>query len=263
MEKYREIEKSIIKKFRKEIWSKFIKAVKKYKLVEENDKIAVCISGGKDSFLLAKCMQELKRHGQINFDLEFIIMNPGYSDKVMSTIRNNLKLLNIECKTFDTKIFEIADKMENSCYLCAKMRRGYLYDYAKKIGCNKIALGHHLDDVVETILLNLIFNGSYSSMLPKLSSDNFEGIELIRPLYLIEEKNIIAWRDYNELEFINCACSVTAKGGGKRKMVKEFIYSLEKLNKDVKKSILTSSSNVNLNTIIGYKKDGNKFDKYQ
>ena len=263
MEKYREIEQSIIKKFRKEIWSKFIKAIKNYHLINDNDKIAVCISGGKDSFLLAKCMQELKRHGQIDFDLKFIIMNPGYKEKVLNSIMDNLKLLNIDAKIFDTEIFSITSKMDNTCYFCAKMRRGYLYDYAKSIGCNKIALGHHLDDVVETILLNLIYNGSFSSMLPKLSSDHFEDMELIRPLYLIEEKNIIQWKEYNDLSFINCACTVTENFEGKRQEIKDLLVYLERFNKDIKKSLLTSSSNVNLNTIIAYKKDGKKYNKYE
>lgn len=258
MERYREIEKSIIKKYRKEIWSKFVKAVKNYELIDEGDKIAVCISGGKDSFLLAKCMQELRRHGIFKFDLEFIIMNPGYADENINKIKENLKLLNIDAHIFETSIFKVADTCESPCYLCARMRRGYLYDYAKKLGCNKIALGHHMDDVVETILLNLIFNGSYSSMMPKLESDNFEGIELIRPLYLIRERDIISWKNYNELEFIDCACSITKKSGGKRLEMKNLIKKLEKYNVDAFKSIFTSSNNVNLNTITGYIKDKEK-----
>ena len=263
MEKNREIEKSIIKKYRKTIWTKFIKALKKYQLVLDNDKIAVCISGGKDSFLLAKCMQELQRHGQLNFDLEFIVMNPGYTKENIKKIKNNLKLLNIKAHIFDTKIFNIADQFDSPCYFCAKMRRGNLYDYAKKLGCNKIALGHHLDDVVETILLNLFFNGQYSSMMPKLKSDNFENMELIRPLYLVEEKDIISWKEYNELDFIDCACSVTKKNSGKRVQMKNLVKELEKYNKDIKKSIFTSSSNVNLNTVIAYKNKEEVFNKYQ
>ena len=255
MNKCLEVEKSIIKKYRKEIWSKFIKAIKDYKLISDNDRIAVCISGGKDSFLLAKCMQELQRHGQIKFELEFIIMNPGYEAKVLRHTKDNLELLNIEAHIFETPVFKIADTSESPCYLCAKMRRGYLYDYAKKLNCNKIALGHHMDDVVETILLNLLYNGAYSSMMPKLKSDNFENIELIRPLYLIREKDIINFKNYNELEFIDCACSVTKKNSGKRVEMKNLLIELEKYNKDAIKSILTSTSNVNLNTIISYKKD--------
>ncbi len=258
MERYREIEKSVIKKYRKEIWSKFVKAVKDYELIDEGDKIAVCISGGKDSFLLAKCMQELQRHGIFKFDLEFIIMNPGYAKENINKIKENLELLNISAHIFETPIFKVADTSSSPCYLCARMRRGYLYDYAKRLGCNKIALGHHMDDVVETILLNLIYNGSYSSMMPKLKSDNFEGLELIRPLYLIREKDIISWKNYNELEFLDCACSVTKKSGGKRVMMKELIGELEKYNVDAFKSIFTSTSNVNLNTVLGYMKDKEK-----
>lgn len=265
MEKYREIEKSIIKKYRKEIWSKFVKAVKTYNLINEGDKIAVCISGGKDSFLLAKCMQELMRHGIFKFDLEFIIMNPGYNEENINKIKENLELLNINAHIFETPIFKVADTSSSPCYLCAKMRRGYLYDYAKKLGCNKIALGHHMDDVVETILLNLIYNGTYSSMMPKLKSDNFDGLELIRPLYLVREDSIISWKNYNGLSFIDCACSVTKKIGGKRLEMKNLIGKLEKYNRDALKSIFTSASNVNLNTIISYKKEGevhNFLDEY-
>ena len=255
MEKYREIEKSIIKKYRKDIWSKFVKAVKDYELINENDKVAVCMSGGKDSFLLAKCLEELQRHGIFKFDLEFIIMNPGYNDEILNKIKENLKLWNIKAHIFQTPVFKISETSANPCYLCAKMRRGYLYDYAKKLGCNKIALGHHMNDVVETILLNLIYNGAYSSMMPKLKSDNFENIELIRPLYLVKEASIVAWKNYNKLEFIDCACSITKKKSGKRLEMKKLIQDLEKYNPDVVKSIFTSSKNVNLNTIIGYKKN--------
>ncbi len=265
MEKYREIEKSIIKKYRKEIWSKFVKAVKTYNLINEGDKIAVCISGGKDSFLLAKCMQELQRHGIFKFALEFIIMNPGYNEENINKIKENLDLMGIEAHIFETPIFKVADTCSSPCYLCAKMRRGYLYDYAKKLGCNKIALGHHMDDVVETILLNLIYNGTYSSMMPKLKSDHFDGLELIRPLYLVREDSIISWKNYNDLTFIDCACSVTKKIGGKRLEMKNLINELEKYNSDALKSIFTSASNVNLNTIISYKKEGevhNFLDEY-
>ena len=182
MEKYREVEKSIIKKYRKEIWSKFVKAVKDYKLINENDKIAVCMSGGKDSFLLAKCLEELQRHGIFKFGLEFIIMDPGYTNDVLKQIINNLELLNINAHIFKAPIFSYTDTLENPCYLCAKMRRGYLYNYAKKLGCNKIALGHHFNDVIETIMLNLIYSGKYASMMPKLKSTNYENMELIRVL---------------------------------------------------------------------------------
>ncbi len=258
MEKYQLIQKSIIKKYRKEIWSKFVKAIKEYELINEGDKIAVCMSGGKDSFLLAKCMEELQKHGIFKFDLEFIVMNPGYTEENLNKLKENLKLFNIQAHIFDTPIFKVANDSESPCYLCARMRRGYLYDYAKKLGCNKIALGHHMDDVVETILLNLIYNGSYSSMMPKLISDNFEGMELIRPLYLIKENDIIAWKNYNHLEFLDCACSVTKKNSGKRAEMKKLISEMENYNKDALKSIFTSSNNVNFNTITGYIKGHEK-----
>lgn len=255
MDRYRIIEKTIIKTYRKTIFSKFVKAIKDYELIKDNDKIAVCLSGGKDSFLLAKCMEEFQKHGMFKFELEFLIMNPGYNKKTLENIERNLKILNIKTHIFETPIFKIIKNAENPCYLCAKMRRGYLYDYASKLGCNKIALGHHYDDVLETILLNLIYSGSYSSMMPKLKSDNFEGIELIRPLYLIREKDIINWKQLNGLEFIDCACAVTKKQSGKRKEMKKLIEELKKYNKDADKSIFTSAANVNLNTIISYKKD--------
>lgn len=260
MEKYREIEKSIIKKYRKEIWAKFVKAVKEYDLIQENDKIAVCISGGKDSFLLAKCMQELLRHGKFHYELEFIVMDPGYQKENRDKIIENLEKLNINAHIFETPIFEVANKsVESPCYLCARMRRGHLYNYAKSLGCNKIALGHHFDDVIETLLMNMIYNGYYSGMMPKLHSDNFEGMELIRPLYLIREKDIKSWVKYNELEFIDCACSITKKGIGKRKEVKELIEKLDEMYSEASKSLFASMSNVNLNTILAYKKNGEKF----
>ncbi len=265
MERYREIEKSIIKKYRKEIWGRFVKAVKDYELIEENDKIAVCISGGKDSFLLAKCMEELLRHGKFHYELEYIIMNPGYAPLNLAQIKDNLETLNIKAHIFDTPIFNVVEGETNACYRCAKMRRGYLYDYAKKLGCNKIALGHHFNDVVETIMLNMLFNGSYGSMMPKLHSDNFEGMELIRPLYLICEKDIISWAKYNDLIFLNCACSVTKTSSGKRVVIKNLIEELNELHEDADKCIFNSSTNVNLDTIIGYKKDNikhNFLDKY-
>lgn len=253
----KQIERSIVKKYRKSIWSNFIKAIKDFKLIEENDKIAVCISGGKDSMLLAKTLEELQRHGKIHFELEYIIMNPGYNKQNIDQIKNNLKILNINAHIFETPIFQIVNKTDNPCYMCAKMRRGYLYDEAKKLGCNKIALGHHFNDVVETILLNLIFTGSYASMMPKLHSDHFENMELIRPLYYVKEEDIIAWSKYNNLTFIDCACSVTSKGDGKRKVIKNLVKELNLINPNADKSILKSTSNINLNAIISYKKDGN------
>lgn len=258
MEKYREIEKSIIKKYRKEIWSKFVKGVKDYELIKNGDKIAVCISGGKDSFILAKCMQELQRHGLIDFDLEFIVMNPGYKEENLKQIENNASLLNIPITIFETDVFSVANKLneESPCYMCARMRRGHLYAKAKELGCNKIALGHHFDDVIETILLGVLYGGSFGTMMPKLHSDNFPGMELIRPLYLVKERDIISLCNYNELEFINCACSFTKKDNAenksKRLLVKKLIEELRKDNKFVEYSIFRSAEKVNLNTVISY-----------
>ena len=261
MEKYREIEKSIIKKYRKEIWSRFVKAIKEYKLIKENDKIAVCISGGKDSFLLAKCLEELKRHGQFKFDLEYLVMDPGYNEEILNKIYENARIMNINFNLFKSDIFEVSSKSlgDNPCYLCARMRRGYLYNKAKELGCNKIALGHHFNDVIETIMLNMIFNGQFSSMMPKLRSDNFEGMELIRPLYFVFEKDIISWSKYNNLEFIGCACTVTKKGLGRRKEVKELIEKLKQINPNIDLNIFKSTCNVNLNTMISYFKDSKEY----
>lgn len=257
MEKYREIEKSIIKKYRKEIWSKFVKAIKEFQLINENDKIAVCISGGKDSFLLAKCLEELKRHGQFKFELEFIVMDPGYSIENLNKILENAKLMNLKIHLFNSNIFEVSKNAlgDNPCYLCARMRRGYLYSKAKELGCNKIALGHHFNDVIETVMLNMIFNGQFSSMMPKLKSDNFEGMELIRPLYFVFEKDIISWKNFNNLNFIDCACSVTKKHSGRRKQIKELIENLKQICPNIDFNIYKSTCNVNLNTMVSYYKD--------
>lgn len=251
-----EIEKSIITKFRKNIWAKFIKSIKEYELVSDGDRIAVCISGGKDSMLLAKCMQELLKHKKISFDLKFIIMDPGYTLETLEKINENLNILEIDAYIFKTDIFKVADNLDvkSPCYMCARMRRGNLYAKAKELGCNKIALGHHFDDVIETVLLNMIYNGEFSSMMPKLHSDNFSGMELIRPLYLVEEKDIISWGKYNGLSFIDCACSVTKKNLGKRREVKKIISDLKKIYPEAHKCILSSTKNVNLNTMLGYKK---------
>ncbi len=249
----KEIERSIIKKYRKQIFTPFVKGIKEFNLIEENDKIAICISGGKDSFLLAKCMQELKRHGKFNFELEFVVMNPGYAEDNLKQIKENLKKLEINAHIFETPIFEIADKTDNPCYLCAKMRRGYLYNFAKSIGCNKIALGHHFNDVVETVLLNIIFTGNFSSMVPKVKSSNFEGMSLIRPLYYVKEDDIIKWKNNSELVFLDCACSVTKKNAGKRLIVKELVKDLKKIYDKADINILTSTKNVNLNTVLGIK----------
>lgn len=262
MDECKEIERSIIKKYRKDIWSKFIKTINEYKLIEENDKIAICISGGKDSFLMAKCMQEIKRHGKIDFDLEFIVMDPGYNKKNRELIEENAKKMNIPIKIFNSDIFGIVTNITegNPCYLCARMRRGCLYGYAKELGCNKIALGHHFDDVIETVLLNMFYGAELKSMMPKLHSTNFEGMELIRPLYLIKEKDIIAWSKYNNLKFLNCACKFTEKVHNKeleskRKEIKKLIEDLKEVNKNVDHNIFKSVENINLNTVIAYKKN--------
>ena len=211
MEKYKIIEKSIIKTYRKEIWSRFIKAIKEYKLIQENDNIMVCISGGKDSFLLAKCIQELKRHGKIKFDAHYVVMDPGYKEENKQLIKDNAKILNIPIEIFESNIFEAVNTMDTKspCYMCARMRRGHLYSKAKELGCNKIALGHHFDDVIETTMLSLLYGAETKTMMPKLHSENFEGLELIRPLYLVKEASIIMWKNYNELKFLNCACKFT------------------------------------------------------
>ena len=266
MEKYREIERSIIKKYRKYIWSRFVKAVKEYELIKDNDKIMVCISGGKDSFLMAKCIQELKRHGQINFEAYYVVMNPGYSDKNCKLILDNTKTLNIPIEIFKSDIFDVvnANASKSPCYLCARMRRGYLYSKAQELGCNKIALGHHFDDVIETTLLSMFYASEIKTMLPKLHSENFEGLELIRPLYLVKEEAIISWRDYNNLTFINCACRFTEQNAlfndtnSKRKEIKELIKRLKEINKDIDYNIFKSLDNINLNCILGYTKDGEK-----
>ena len=251
------IERSIIKTYRKEIWARFVKGIKEFELVNEGDKIAVCISGGKDSFLLAKCMQELKRHGKVNFDIVFICMNPGYNEKNLELIKSNAKLLDIDLHIFETDIFDIVSKEKTSpCYLCARMRRGNLYAEAKRLGCNKIALGHHFDDVVETILLSLLYASEYKTMMPKLHSENFEGMELIRPMYYIREHDILRWVKSNNLTFLNCACKFTEKENydkkSKRKEIKDLISELKKVNPAVDYNIFKSTFDVNLNTILGY-----------
>lgn len=264
MEKYREVERSIIKKFRKDIWSKFMASVSDYKLIKENDSIMVCISGGKDSFLLAKCIEELIRHGKVKFTARYVAMNPGYNERNLKLIEENAKLLNIPIEIFNTDIFEVANKLnpENPCYMCARMRRGYLYSKAKELGCNKIALGHHFDDVIETTLLSLFYGSEIKTMMPKLHSDNYEGLELIRPLYLVKEDAIIAWTKSNELKFLNCACKFTEKlevdesGISKRREMKKLIKKLRDERKNIDNNIFTALNNINMNCILGYKKDG-------
>lgn len=250
MKELKDIEKSIIKKYRKEIYSRFVRAIKDFELVSENDHIAVCISGGKDSFLLAKCMQELKRHNKFNFELTFLVMNPGYNKENLEKIKENAKYLNIPIKIYDTNIFEVIKESDGKspCYLCARMRRGSLYGKAKELGCNKIALGHHFNDVIETILLNQLYNGNFSGMLPILDSDNFEGMKLIRPLYYVKEKDIISWVKNSELTFLDCACFVTEKNIGKREEVKKLIDILVKDNENADINIFNSMFNVNPNT---------------
>lgn len=266
-EKNKEIERSIIKKFRKEIWKKFTSAINEYELIQDGDKIAVCISGGKDSMLMAKLFQELERHGKKNFELVFLVMNPGYNDINYQTIIDNAKLMNIPIQVFKSEIFDVvADIEESPCYLCARMRRGHLYAKAKELGCNKIALGHHFDDVIETILMGMLYGAQIQTMMPKLKSTNFEGMELIRPLYLVREKDIIRWRIYNDLQFIACACRLTehcascggTEQGSMRGEVKKLISELSKKNPYIEKNIFRSVENVNLKTIIAYKKDGKK-----
>ena len=263
MEKYKEIERSIIKKYRKDIWSKFIKAVQEYELIKENDKIMVCISGGKDSFLLAKCIQELQRHGKVNFEARYVVMDPGYNEYNRDFIIDNAKILNVPIEIFNSDIFDIVENIEKSpCYLCARMRRGFLYNKAQELGCNKIALGHHFNDVIETTLLSMLYGSEIKTMMPKLHSDNFEGIELIRPLYMVKEESIISWRNTNDLTFINCACrftegfSLVNDGTSKRKEVKELIKNLKKVNKNADYNIFKSLDNINLDCVLGTKKHG-------
>lgn len=264
MEKYKEIERSIIKKYRKEIWSKFVKAVMDYELISEGDKIMVCISGGKDSFLLAKCMEELKKHGNKNIDVCYVCMDPGYNQENKEKILENAKLLNIELEMFTSDIFDVANMLneKSPCYMCARMRRGFLYSKAEEHGCNKIALGHHFDDVIETTLLSMFYGSEVKTMMPKLYSDNFKGLQLIRPLYLVKESSIISWVNYNKLEFINCACKFTEKINNsdvnisKRKEMKELINNLRKINKDIDYNIFKSLDNVNLNCVLGTRING-------
>ena len=267
MEKYEEIERSIIKKFRKEIWSKFVKGVSDYQLISENDNIMVCISGGKDSFLLAKCVQELQRHGEVKFNAHYVVMDPGYNEYNRSFIEDNAKTLNVPIEIFESNIFDVvaSDDGKSPCYLCARMRRGYLYNKAKELGCNKIALGHHFDDFIETTLLSMFYGSEVKTMMPKLHSDNFEGLELIRPMLLIKEEDIIAWKKYNELTFINCACRFTEgcslinDGTSKRKEMKELIKNMRKTNPSIDQNIFKALENVNMNCILGWHKDGEKY----
>lgn len=263
------IERSIIKKYRKTIWNPFTAAIKKYQLIQENDKIAVCISGGKDSMLTAKLMQQLHKHTEIPFELEFIVMDPGYNKLNRQKIESNCKLLNIPVKIYDSDIFDVANKTEkNPCYLCARMRRGHLYSYAKQLGCNKIALGHHMSDVIETTLMSMMYGSQIQGMLPRLKSTNFEGMELIRPLYCILERDVISWMNYNNLEFIQCACKMTENTSleqsdssdhistSKRKETKAIIENLRKINPQIELNLFNSIHKVQLDTMVGYKSSG-------
>lgn len=261
-----DIEKSIRKKFHKSLFSRFAKAINEYQLVQENDRIAVCISGGKDSMLMAKLFQEIKKHNKFHFELVFLVMDPGYSPLNRKVIEDNAKLLGIPVTVFETHIFDAVYEVEKSpCYLCARMRRGYLYRKAQELGCNKIALGHHYDDVIETILMGMMYGAQVQTMMPKLHSSNFKGMELIRPMYLIREEDIKNWRDYNGLKFIQCACRFTdtcttcdseGVARSKRQEIKQLIAKLKEINPYIESNIFRSVENVNLSTVIAYKKDG-------
>lgn len=273
-EKTAEIERSIIKKFRKPLWRKFTQAIQEYELIQPGDKIAACISGGKDSMLMAKLLQELQRHGKYPFELVFLVMNPGYNADNWKIIQDNAKVLGIPLTVFESEIFDIVAGVDrNPCYLCARMRRGNLYAEAKALGCNKIALGHHFDDVVETILMGMLYSGKIETMMPKLHSKNFEGMELIRPMYKIKEEDIKAWRDYHKLHFIQCACRFTencatcgGEHGSKRDEMKELMKQFRATSDVIESNIFQSVHNINLRTVIGYHKDDevyNFLDDYQ
>lgn len=266
LDKNQLVERSIQKTYRKKIWVPFIEGIKKYQLIQENDVIAVCISGGKDSMLLAKLMQQLQKYSDFPFEAKYLVMDPGYAKENLDKILQNAQLLNIPVEVFKSDIFEVADSQTKyPCYLCARMRRGYLYKFARQMGCNKIALGHHFSDVVETTLMGMLWGGQIQGMLPKLHSKNFQGMELIRPMYCIHEKDIINWKNYNELDFLNCACKLTqrVKNEGcevsKRAETKQLLKELKKSNPNVEKNIFNSLHNVCLDTLIGYKKEGNSY----
>ena len=267
MERYQEIERSIIKKYRKEIWCKFTTAINDYQLLQQGDRIAVCISGGKDSMLCAKLLQEIRRHGKFDFLLEFIVMDPGYNKRNREQIEYNARLLNIPIKIFESNIFSVVEEVKDSpCYLCARMRRGHLYAYAKELGCNKIALGHHFDDVIETTMMSMLYSGQMKSMMPKLHSTNFPGMELIRPMYLIKEEDIIRWQHYNQLTFIQCACRFTENLNkpdeqvtSKRDEMKSLIKQLRTISPFIDSNIFRSTHNVNLDTMIGWERHHKKY----
>ena len=255
------IDTSIVKKFKKTIWNQFIKGVKEYELIKEGDRVAVCISGGKDSMLMAKCMQRLQKYSYVPVEVEYLVMDPGYNEINRQKIVDNAALLGLPIKIFETKIFDIvADIDNNPCYLCARMRRGHLYNHAKELGCNKIALGHHFNDVIETILMGMLYGGQVQTMLPKLWSKNFEGMQLIRPMYMVKEADIIAWKNYNDLQFIQCACRFTENctmcdtggGGSKRQEIKQLLKELSRVNPNVGINIFRSVENVNLDTLVSW-----------
>lgn len=265
-----EIESSIIKKFRKEIWRPFVRGMQEYQMVKPGDKVAVCISGGKDSMLMAKCIQEIIRHGNIDFQAEFLVMDPGYHPANRRMIEENARIMEIPITVMESDVFNIvADETDSPCYLCARMRRGCLYDGARRLGCNKIALGHHFDDVIETILMSMLYGGQVNTMMPKLHSTNFEGMELIRPLYFVKEADILAWKDYNQLTFLQCACRFTEKikeeqaaqeevKTSKRQEMKEMIAWFRKHNPNIENNIFKSVENVNLDVCLGYVKNGKR-----
>ena len=267
-ERCHDIERSIIKRFRKEIWRPFVRALNEYDLIREGDRIAVCISGGKDSMLLAKCMQEILRHGRMEFELKFLVMDPGYHPANRKLIEANAALLEIPIHIFRSEIFDtVVDAGGSPCYLCARMRRGNLYANARELGCNKIALGHHFDDVIETILMSMLYGAQVNTMMPKLHSTNFEGMELIRPLYLVKEEYILAWKEYNHLRFLQCACRFTENIArerameeetrvSKRQEMKELINHFRQINPHIETNIFKSVENINLDACIGYVKDG-------
>lgn len=255
----KEIERSIIKTYKTKIFGRFLKGIKEFQMINDGDTVAVCISGGKDSFLLAKCMQELQKHSKYNFNLKFIVMDPGYTKENLNKIKENLNLLEIEATIFESNIFKQIENTNSICYLCARKRRGALYAKAKELGCNKIALGHHFDDVIETILLNIIYAGEYKTMMPKLKSTNFSNMELIRPLYYVKEKDIISWTKHCNLNFLDCACSITKKKIGKRAEIKKLIDDLRQVDKNIDIHILRSSENINLDSVLGYKDEKGKY----
>ena len=259
LEKHIEVQRSIIKKYRKSIWNNFVGAVQEYGLIKKNDRIAVCISGGKDSVLMACCLRQLQLHSQVPFEIVYLVMDPGYAPENRELIEHNAKLLNLDVNIFESDIFEVTDRVGGSpCYLCARMRRGCLYSKAKSLGCNKIALGHHFNDVIETVLMSMMYSSEIKTMLPKLHSTNFKGMELIRPLYKVKEKDIIAWAEYNGLEFLQCACKMTAKNAdieltSKRKEIKQLIADIKKQNPEADDNIFRSLHNVNMATLPGWR----------